>query len=293
MFTVSSRESLYKSMKKEPLRIEIHISTPIVFPGRSIHLDSILTEVVAKELFGNDLDRWQDQDKQIELPLPLEKTDGIHPIWKASIGFASSLSRESEDFWVKRTNTQFAGYVSTDIVWPAGVVSNSVTKSLSNRVHLEKPTGPANKTSAGGFKSYYEKRNLLLTKSLIFHAIGNREEIVRLLSKLDGIGKKTAIGYGKIEKIEVKQVKEDYSLFTPDHKVARNLPVADYPTVKAQMIGSRTSSPYWSKRDLVICFAPSSPIPVWKWDEQEQNQSFEEQFMDEGKEENEDDWFDD
>src|SRR5699024_1084367 len=95
-------------------------------------------------------------------------------------------------------------------------INDKITKSFAKEVTLEKPTGPVNNPTSGGFKSYFEKRNLVSADYLLFHANGNAEEIERLLSKLNGIGKKTAIGFGKINKVKVDKIKEDYSLFTPE-----------------------------------------------------------------------------
>lgn len=276
-------------MNKIPLRINIHLSTPIVLPNHSIHLDSLLAEVVAKELYGYDMDRWQNQNEHVEMPLPLGRTEGNKPVWKASIGFSSSLQREYQDFWTKRTYQDFAPYSAENIVWPAGVIGEKISPSILKEITLEKATGPFNKSNKGGFKSYYENRNLLLTDTLIFHAVGNLQETQRLLNKLEAVGKKTAIGYGQIKKVEVVTTSEDYSLFTPDNKAARNLPVEDFQPLHAQMIASRTTSPYWSKRNLVLCYAPSAPIPYWKWDETKQAvPSFEDSWFDE----EEADWFD-
>ena len=256
-------------------------------------MDALLTEVVARELFSHDIDRWQDQDKQIDLPLPLGKTNGKHPIWKASIGFSSPFKREHQDFWIKRTNQEFAGYKSSTIIWPAGVISNEVSKSLAKEVHIEKATGPANNPSSGGFKSYYEERNLLLTDFLVFHAYGNKEEVERLLNQLSGVGKKLAVGFGRISRVEIDEIEADYSLFTPNEKPSRNLPAEDFPNLKAQIIASRSMPPYWSKRDLIVCYAPPSPIPTWEWNNSVETTTFEENWFDDDMEGSDDEWFDD
>lgn len=290
--SLETREKTYKRINKTPIRITIYLSTPIVYPSNGIHLDALLTEIVARELYSHDLDRWQNQDKQIELPLPLEKTEGEYPIWKASIGFSSPLNREHQDFWIKRTYDEFAGYKSSKIVWPAGVISDVVSKSLAKEVNIELATGPSNNPSSGGFKSYYESRNLLLTEYLIFHAIGNREEVKRLLDKLPGVGKKVSIGFGKVNKVEVEEIEEDFSLFAPNHKPARYLPVVDFPNLKSQIVGSRIVPPYWSKRDMTICYTPSSPIPVWEWEYDDRLPSFEESWFEEDMEDSRS-WYDD
>ena len=283
MQTVNSRNKAYYSMEKQPLRIFIYLNTPMVFPKEAIHLDSLLAEIVARELFGNTPDRWQNEDKQTKLPLPLNNTKGKYPVWKASIAFTSFSVREHQDFWSKQTNQEFSGYVAKSIVWPAGVINNKVTKSLAKEVTLEKPTGPVNSPTSGGFKSYFEERNLLLTDYLLFHANGNAKEINRLLEKLNAVGKKTAIGFGKIKRIKIDRIEKDYSLFTPDHKPSRHLPAADFPNLKARIIASPTSSPYWSKRNLVVCYAPMNTIPVWRWDTESLQTTFEEAWFN--------DWF--
>lgn len=276
-----NRTSSYLKMKKEPLRIFIYLSTPMVLPTHGLHLDSLLTEVVARELFGHELDRWQDQDKQEELPLPLEKTEGKDPVWKASIAFVSSLNREHQDFWVKRTNDEFAGYISSKVVWPAGVISDKASKPLVKEVTLEKATGPANNAASGGFKSYYENRNLVTTDYLLFHAYGNKKEVERLLLNLKGIGSKTGTGFGVITKVIVEETDIDYSLFTPEKKPSRYLPVEDFYPLTAQMVTSRIMPPYWSKRDSILCYTPVSPLPVWNLEEKSNQLSLEDIWFDE------------
>lgn len=292
---LESRAKYYQTLDKSPLQIKIHLATPLVYPDYGIHLDSILTDLVAKDLFGQDQDRWQDETKHKEIPLPLAKTDGKYPVWKASIGFTSTFNREYQDFWVKRTYDEFSGYVVKNIVWPEGVIGDAPAKSLAKEVRIEKATGPANDPSRGGFKSYYESRNIIFTNYLIFHAVGNKEEMNRLLSKLDGVGKKIAIGYGRVNGIEITEVDNDYSLFTPNNKPARAIPVEDYPNVKAQMIASPITPPYWSKKNLTICYVPTSPMPIWEWEEKESaSLSFEDAWFDDELEEyEEEEWYDD
>src|SRR5699024_12073780 len=131
---------------------------------------------------------------------------------------------------------------------------NKVTKSLAKEVTLEKPTGPVNSPTSGGFKSYFEERNLLLTDYLLFHANGNAKEINRLLEKLNAVGKKTAIGFGKIKRIKIDRIEKDYYLFTPDHKRFRHLKAVDFKILKLHIIVSTNSSMYCSTIIIVVCF---------------------------------------
>ncbi|WP_374723602.1 hypothetical protein [Calidifontibacillus erzurumensis] len=296
MLTYEERKKHYPLLKMTPLQIKVFLSTPLVFPKENIHLDALLTNIVAKECFGHDPDRWQNQDKHVEIPLPLAKTEGIYPIWKASVAFSSPLHREHQDIWVKRTYDEFAGYKSNKIVWPAGVIGPEIAKPLAkDGVHLEKATGPANPSESGGFKSYFEHRNLIVTDYLLFHAYGNKDEVTRLLTQIKGIGKKTAIGYGKVKNVEVKEVEQDYSLFTPEGKPSRLLPVEDFSPIHARMVAAPSIPPYWSKRNLIIQYAPTSSLPIWEWEKKESNpSSFEDDwFDDEIQTFSEEEWFDD
>src|SRR5699024_6089517 len=116
---------------------------------------------------------------------------------------------------------------------------------------------------------------------LLFHGNGNAEEIECLFSKINGIGKKKAIGLGKINKLKVDKIKEDYSLFILDSKPYRHLQAPVFSNLNARIIASSTSSPYWSIRNLVVCYAPTNTIPVWRWEAEDASTTFE------------DDWFSD
>src|SRR5699024_3252010 len=152
MQTVSSRNKAYRSMAKHSLRIFIYLNTPIVFPKEAIHLDALLAEVVARELFGNSPDRMQNEDKQTTLPFSLHETIGKHHVSKSSIAFTYFLVKEHQDFWAKQNNQEVSGYIAKSIVWPAGVINDDITKPLAQEVTLEKPPGPVNKPTSGGFK---------------------------------------------------------------------------------------------------------------------------------------------
>lgn len=253
-------------MSKGPLRIELYLSTSIVLPKQPIHFDALLTYVVSKELFPFDSDRGQKEDEYVDIPLPLEKeklSDGRW-LWKASAAFYQGKNEEIMDIWAKRTYSEFSGYRASGIVFPSGVISDEPTKAKGTYVTLEKPTGPANDPASGGFKSYFSHRALTTVEKVIFHVVGNKKEVERLLDKLHGIGKKQAIGYGQIYKREVKPVKEDYSLLQPNGKPARHLPVKDFPNISSKMIASAYRPPYWKVENLEVCVTLPNTFPEWE-----------------------------
>lgn len=257
----------YNEMTKENLKITIGMKTPIVIPDHPIHLDALLTHVIATELFPEEPDRWQIEDKHIDIPLPLEKYKGkTHTFWKASAAYCESPTKEYIDYWTKKTYSRYSENKVSGIVWPAGVLSNEPEKSIKKEIVVERKTGPANDPASGGFKSYYENRNILQAKSLIFHAVGNEKEIHRLCENIQYIGKKNSIGYGQVKDFTVEKTISDYSLFDPDGKPARVLPAIEFKNVRTKMIASPIKPPYWSN-DREICLSTSMNIPIWKWNE--------------------------
>lgn len=253
-------------MSKEPLRIELYLSTSMVFPKKPIHLDALLTYVVAKELFPFDADRGQKEERFVDIPLPLDKITFSKDrwIWKASAAFYQGLNEEITDIWAKRTYSEFSGYKASGIVFPSGVISDEPTKAKGTYVTLEKPTGPANDPASGGFKSYFSHRALKTVEKVIFHAVGNKQEVERLVEQLHGVGKKQAIGYGQIYKREVKPVKEDYSLLQPNGKPARYLPVQDFPDISSKKTASAYRPPYWGINHKEVCFTLPTTFPEWQ-----------------------------
>lgn len=268
---LKDRKEYYHSLSKVPLRIKVKLNTPIVLPVSPIILDGLLAHAVASEIFGDEQDRWQRDDCFVDIPLPLEETEGKYPVWKASAAYSYGSRKEYKDFYVKQPNDEFVPGESSSIVWPAGVISDKPEKSKPAQFRYEEATGPFVSSSGGGFKAYYEDRHTV-NAEIWFHAVGNRKEVKRLLETyIHSLGSKRSVGYGEINSISVEEISEDYSLFDQEGNVARILPVEEFSVTQNVRVEACSYRPaYWSTYNMTACFVPVQPLPVWKEKEEEQ-----------------------
>lgn len=273
MLRMEERQKVYAEMQKTPLRITMELETPLVYPSRPIHLDAILTRVVSDELFPGKIDR-QPQE-YIEIPLPLEKTQGQKPVWKASCAYRLGKSMRMMDFWVRRPFNDYEPYRAQKVVWSAGIFGDKPVPAPGTYIILEPATGPYVDVASGGFKAFYESREIITVTKLIFHAVGNRQEVERLLSRVSSIGKKRSIGFAKVKSVIVEEIEEDFSLFDKNGRPARYLPMVDFPEdIRARVEPAPPRPPYWSVEDLSLCWAPPESLPEWPEEEEEKTSAF-------------------
>ncbi len=76
------------------------------------------------------------------------------------------------------------------------------------------------------YKYYINRYEVFHTNQIIYYVNGNYHTICNLLKNLNYIGKKSSLGWGKILKIDIESIKEDYSLFI-DKIPSRHLPNID------------------------------------------------------------------
>jgi len=95
-----------------------------------------------------------------------------------------------------------------------------------------------------------------------------------------------------LKNIDLFQIEHDYSFFTPDHSPSRSLPISDF-DLREKIIASPLRPPYWGT-ERVLCFAPVSSLPIWKWEDEQKKQSIG-LFSEDDFEamQDEDGWFDD
>lgn len=76
------------------------------------------------------------------------------------------------------------------------------------------------------YKYYINRYEVIHTDKIIYYINGHYDTVCSLLKNLNYIGKKTSLAWGKILKIEIQSIKEDFSLFI-DNKPSRHLPNID------------------------------------------------------------------
>ena len=106
-------------------------------------------------------------------------------------------------------------------------------------------------TNAGWTKSYRLPLRVRLIFEVAWFAVGHREGCQAALNLCPAIGKKIAVGYGRVNRWEIDEVEEDWSWFAPTEQgpiLMATLPRGDW--IPAGLIGSRIDfgaccPPYW------------------------------------------------
>jgi CRISPR type IV-associated protein Csf3 len=139
---------------------------------------------------------------------------------------------EGKDFWNKRYDNDLSDYVNFGE--RRGTVNNL----------------------AGPYKAYHQ---LVFYRSALWvrwYCVGDRAEIMRMLSTLIHIGKKAAQGWGRVARWEVTKSTEDWSIWK-DGKLMRGIPAGERPddcVGNIALYGVRPS--YWDRRNQIILVLP-------------------------------------
>lgn len=198
------------------------------------NLDSILAYAWMLEnhpdaVFNSEIAR----DGFIEPVLPLVK--GEDGRWKSSSGFYIQYD-EITEYWHKRFNDSEAG-LYLDFKGKRGKVN----------------------TQAGETKAYRMPQVIRVISDVEFYAVGDIEEVRRLLNTyITNIGKKGAQGYGYVKEWIVEEWHEDwaeygpYGIMRPTPFDAKQMPKREY---QIRVYGIKP--PYWLKENQKVCVIPN------------------------------------
>ena len=119
-------------------------------------------------------------------------------------------------------------------------------------------------TSEGHTKSYDLPLYLRVVNSIDWFCIGDLQTLKQYLSFIRYLGKKRSYGYGQIEKWEVKEFTQDWSLFK-DGLITRPIPfrlVQNQPFHGNTIMRWGWRSPYWLPENQDICLMPKNNCKV-------------------------------
>ncbi|MBW2637897.1 MAG: hypothetical protein JRC86_10320 [Deltaproteobacteria bacterium] len=226
----------------QPMRIRAYLldgriaGTEPYFP-----LDSILAaEVIRRqypEKFYNPPPPGS-KDGWIKLELPFERRGaGDKWYWACSFNQARPV-REYVTYWHRRFDDNLERYI--DFKGKRGKIAES----------------------SGRYRAYRTPLNILLFAApLEWYAAGNIEAVWGLCEGVTAIGKKSAQGYGIVERWEVEPWPEDWSEAGPNRELMRAVPMEMGlpPNVeKATMRLYGIRPPYWARENQVACFMPEA-----------------------------------
>lgn len=118
-------------------------------------------------------------------------------------------------------------------------------------------------SSIGAYRAYRMPQIIRTVKDglLTFWCMGDAEKINMFLSKMVAAGKKAAMGYGFIDRWEVKDAEDDYSFWHPEYGLMRPIPVESDIAKGHDMTGYpvfqyRITPPYWKEVKRMLCYVP-------------------------------------
>ena len=219
-----------------PLEIKLKVIPPVYITSSWLHLDSILAYLCTRDALG-DLFYSMPTEETIDislLDLPLKKTEDV---FHSSIGIYSDNAKLYKDTIYKRF-TDKETYKLTK-------------KQQKGRI----------KTNQGHFKDFMINLPILITDNITFYCNGDKKELNRLLSHLTSIGKKTSIGGGRINKINITETSEDYSFFK-DGMIMRPIPTKMKIPIFEGMVFQQQpyKPPYWDKNNVTMCYVPQNQL---------------------------------
>lgn len=146
--------------------------------------------------------------------------------WACSFNTAPPLA-EYTRYWHKRFDLQYERYL-------AGVKGKI-------------------RTNSGRYRSYRMPLTVFLFNFLEWYAVGDADEILALCRLVTHVGKKTAQGFGAVEKWEVEPWPHDWSE-EREEKLTRPLQAARCPEPRGVLMECGIRPPYWDVNNWRICW---------------------------------------
>lgn len=111
------------------------------------------------------------------------------------------------------------------------------------------------KIGSGRYKNYANTLKVTDVAEIVFYALGNKEEIKRLLSWVYALGKKESQGYGIVREWIVEELKEQIDFLNPENPL-RPLPLEyfsnDFKNKNRKLVSYKF--PYWYNGNKKLCY---------------------------------------
>jgi len=218
----------------------VELNSPMASSDPFIHMDSFLSYAAGIESIGYDeLHNIEEKSEPVyfedEMPLKKYKTSGEW-VWASSV--AMTLEEKEIDKWC---------------------ITNWKKRFDVDQEHQKKDTQIP--ISAGKFKSYNSKLAYAPVERIIFLFEGDPEKVKTLMKNIDGIGKKTSQGYGKIKDYSIEPTDKQYSIYDSGHTL-RSLPKEFISGIEPGIRVERRTvrPPYWHPDNQKMSLPPFTEI---------------------------------
>lgn len=195
-----------------PLKITIHLDGTGIYydPVEPIHLDSLLTALVARHHVHGEPPARDEAPDEIPIPCARWKRNGVWG-WRCSALFPEGQTADALTHWRKRFRESRA-----DII-------ESASPNLEHHT----------------YRAWNTPVPLLLCHRMVAYAVGDRRSIRHELVRLDFLGKKRAHGHGRVVGVDVDVIDDDWSMMK-DSAAMRWLPTEG----GTRLV--RPRPPYWN-----------------------------------------------
>lgn len=223
----------------QPLQISFQVRPPVFLAHPWLYFDSLIQYLCLRDALGElfyilPTDQVLPMD---DLMIPIKKTDDVY---HASVSQFDKAPLYQSTIYKRFNDMQ---------------VDRLTPKQRKGKVH----------TDRGYFKDFMINLPFITPELITFYTCADRKEIERLLPHLSHLGKKGAIGGGKILNYTIEEAETDYS-FYKDGKIMRPIPShlsKKIPLVEGtQFMNSSYKPPYWDKSNITMCLVPESQISV-------------------------------
>lgn len=195
-------------------------------PSEPIHLDSLLVRAAAPHHAPGHVPTRDEAPDDIPIPLAKWYIAG-HWGWRASALFPEGDTMQAMQHWRKKFRTA--------------------------RVHLI--NGSPNLTNAT-WREYNEGMDLVLCHRMVAWCVGERRKVLRELRRsVKHLGRKAAMGKGRVNEVIVERVPEDLSLLRDGH-AQRWLPADGSPRM------CRPRPPYWNNVGRISTCEVGQPYTI-------------------------------
>jgi hypothetical protein len=213
------------------------MTTPICLGWPWIHLDGLLAHLARRELDGQNYYVLPSKEP-VQPGFYLGVLGSLGPIHRGSISIL-----QPEELHTMTVYKRFHAEGAVDMPWKLRYVSKGTGPLRDWMIRL--PYAPA--------------------ETVTFYGHGNLPEVLRLLSFLPALGKKTAYGFGAFHSVEVEELPKDRSV-VHEGRAMRPIPVGMLEEADETMI-TAYRSPYWAKENVAECARPGSRVrlrPEWE-----------------------------
>lgn len=225
-----------------PLVVTAELSEPVLYYGDGMHLDGLLAysafRVYARHNGLDGIPHITDQ-WVVDFDLPLCRwttpaPDGTDPRLLTPDGL----------IW---------GWCASAVQIPEDAPRRSVAlRKMPATDEMARYTdSPSISLGAGALKAADLVFPAVMTRTLTWYAAGHKNRVRRLLKHISHVGKKTAHGYGRVQRWSVRKADEDWSICRGD-TLTRRMPSTTRPRAHAHRMAIRPPYHHHSRIMLTV-----------------------------------------